>query len=306
MEIAQRAKKLQELLATAGIEVKNGKIAKEDLEKALEIAASIPLDKALYESQADTEDEISLVWSTDDVLSRAAERKINLSKDEARSILKDIEDNHNANVGVNWDVIDAQTDHYLGEKKTRTISSSAKLFKFSQLTPEAQKVAVKDYLDGWLETHPDEKDEVDLEWAREGCQDTEDEVMYTEDGMPSGEDPPEDETTATASVDDVDLEDLFNGIDNTFITLISETDSADKKKFGLLAGMSVDAIDSLNDVVKKAMEEAVVPGPKDLEKIKAVLAAVPKMEFNKNFTGDEEFVSKQYIDDLLKALAEIS
>jgi hypothetical protein len=31
-----------------------------------------------------------------------------------------------------------------------------KTFKFSELSKEAQEKAIKDYMDGWLETHPDD------------------------------------------------------------------------------------------------------------------------------------------------------
>lgn len=45
-------------------------------------------------------------WSVQDVLDRAEELGVELTKTEARDILSTIIYRHDANIGINWDVID--------------------------------------------------------------------------------------------------------------------------------------------------------------------------------------------------------
>ena len=52
---------------------------------------------------SEIETEIQITWSVHDVKSRDS----TLSDDEAIEILLLIRDNHDASIGVNWDVIDA-------------------------------------------------------------------------------------------------------------------------------------------------------------------------------------------------------
>ena len=54
--------------------------------------------------------------------------------------------------------------------------------KYSDLSHTAQKVAQQDYLDGWLETHPEEKNDVDLEWAHDMLTDLDAEHLYSPRG----------------------------------------------------------------------------------------------------------------------------
>lgn len=54
--------------------------------------------------------------------------------------------------------------------------------RFSQLNEQAQEFAAKEYLEGWLETHPEERNELDIQFGYEGCRDTEDEIQYTKLG----------------------------------------------------------------------------------------------------------------------------
>jgi hypothetical protein len=58
-------------------------------------------------------DIISDVWGLDDVLERAKERDINLSKQQAREILHRVDHHKDASIGINWDVLDVHTDGYL-------------------------------------------------------------------------------------------------------------------------------------------------------------------------------------------------
>lgn len=46
-------------------------------------------------------DTISITWHIDDVLNVRPE----LTKDQARSVLRNLDHNHDANIGINWDVI---------------------------------------------------------------------------------------------------------------------------------------------------------------------------------------------------------
>lgn len=54
-------------------------------------------------------------------------------------------------------------------------------YTFEQLSVEAQKKACKEYLEGWLVTHPREKNEVDMEWAKQMCE-SDNKTFYNENG----------------------------------------------------------------------------------------------------------------------------
>jgi hypothetical protein len=45
-----------------------------------------------------------------------------------------------------------------------------------------QKKVAKEYLEGWLETHPKDKNTLDLEWATARCRDLNNEVDYSFEG----------------------------------------------------------------------------------------------------------------------------
>lgn len=47
-------------------------------------------------------DEISIIWSTEDVLCVRPD----LTKDQARKVLYEIDHSHDATIGINWEVID--------------------------------------------------------------------------------------------------------------------------------------------------------------------------------------------------------
>jgi len=50
--------------------------------------------------------EISIGWSTEDVLQRAKDNDVKLTEDEANSILLEIQRDYDAEVGINWETID--------------------------------------------------------------------------------------------------------------------------------------------------------------------------------------------------------
>jgi hypothetical protein len=60
-------------------------------------------------------DQISIVWCTEDVLHTAEEMNIELTTDQAREILGLLDRNHDANIGISWDVISSMIDIYLRE-----------------------------------------------------------------------------------------------------------------------------------------------------------------------------------------------
>lgn len=51
-------------------------------------------------------DKIADVWSIEEVKERAEENGITITDDEARDILVQLDDDYDANDGINWEVID--------------------------------------------------------------------------------------------------------------------------------------------------------------------------------------------------------
>jgi len=47
------------------------------------------------------DDEIAIIWSVEDVMQECNW----LSKDEALDVLHDLKHNHDANIGINWEVV---------------------------------------------------------------------------------------------------------------------------------------------------------------------------------------------------------
>lgn len=62
--------------------------------------------------------EVAFHWCADDIKGRAKERGIfNLTDKMAGDVLVALKNNHDASIGVNWDVIDIWTDNVLGLTK---------------------------------------------------------------------------------------------------------------------------------------------------------------------------------------------
>ena len=57
-------------------------------------------------------EKIKITWHVDDILMRAEEKEIDLSKDKALTILHDLKDDHDASIGINWEVIDCRLEDY--------------------------------------------------------------------------------------------------------------------------------------------------------------------------------------------------
>jgi hypothetical protein len=59
---------------------------------------------------------IAIYWSSEDVLQLAEwKHGIELTENQADEILENIKHTHDANVGINWDVIDCHISMYLEE-----------------------------------------------------------------------------------------------------------------------------------------------------------------------------------------------
>ena len=56
---------------------------------------------------------ITITWHIDDVLSRAKETDMDITEEQAKDILQSIKHNHDASIGINWDVIDSHLESYI-------------------------------------------------------------------------------------------------------------------------------------------------------------------------------------------------
>tara|TARA_B100000035_G_scaffold84545_1_gene71017 strand:+ start:423 stop:620 length:198 start_codon:yes stop_codon:yes gene_type:complete len=59
---------------------------------------------------------ISIIWHVDDVLAQASQRDIKISREKAIDLLHRMDAKHDANIGINWEVIDCYLDMYLKEE----------------------------------------------------------------------------------------------------------------------------------------------------------------------------------------------
>ena len=66
-------------------------------------------DKLIDESKSDS---IAIVWHVDDVLDQCP----TLSRDEALEVLHALKYKHDANIGINWEVIESVAQSYYPEK----------------------------------------------------------------------------------------------------------------------------------------------------------------------------------------------
>lgn len=72
--------------------------------------------KEVYDAAEEYFKDVVLIgWGVDDITSRAADRDIALSDDAARNVLETMYHRHDANIGINWDVVDENTDAVLSE-----------------------------------------------------------------------------------------------------------------------------------------------------------------------------------------------
>jgi hypothetical protein len=78
------------------------------LEAAIELCGGYDkVRKYIDEKNAD----ISIIWNVEDVMTRANERHIPITYDQAYTILTNMKRRHDATLGINWDVIDCHIDN---------------------------------------------------------------------------------------------------------------------------------------------------------------------------------------------------
>lgn len=66
---------------------------------------------------------VSFKWHTTDVQWRARDSGIELTVEQSNEILDQIKRYHDAEIGVNWDVIDANIDMYLADQEKKNASN---------------------------------------------------------------------------------------------------------------------------------------------------------------------------------------
>jgi hypothetical protein len=86
------------------------------------IEVNIPAGRSIAEAKLAVEryfskDWISEWWHIDDVIEQAENNDEQLTKDEAREVLKLIDKNHDCEVGINWDVIDSWVDFVVQQRE---------------------------------------------------------------------------------------------------------------------------------------------------------------------------------------------
>lgn len=63
------------------------------------------LDSLIEDYYSDT-DRIAILWGKDDVVHRAKEIEVEITDDDALDVLQRLENDHDCNIGITWDVID--------------------------------------------------------------------------------------------------------------------------------------------------------------------------------------------------------
>jgi hypothetical protein len=67
-------------------------------------------------------EDVAAIWSILDVQYQAKERDLELTDIEAKDILDDMYHNHDATIGINWDVIDCYLDLFEQEKENAQVN----------------------------------------------------------------------------------------------------------------------------------------------------------------------------------------
>ena len=79
----------------------------EALQKAGLLKTCVTLDRAEQcLRKACWSDQIAIVWALQDVLDQARQLKVNITKAQAREVLHRLQEKHDANQGINWDILD--------------------------------------------------------------------------------------------------------------------------------------------------------------------------------------------------------
>jgi hypothetical protein len=70
-----------------------------------------------FESQNKESKTIAIKWSTEDVLWQADNLDIELTKEQAEDILESLGENHDASIGINWDVIASYIEAFISKDR---------------------------------------------------------------------------------------------------------------------------------------------------------------------------------------------
>ena len=62
------------------------------------------------------DEHISILWNVEDVQTQAAVRKLKLTKEECREVLDACLNQHDANIGISWDILDHHICHLFGSR----------------------------------------------------------------------------------------------------------------------------------------------------------------------------------------------
>jgi hypothetical protein len=92
------------------------------------IEVNIPAGRSIAEAKLAVErhfskDWMAEWWHIDDVIEQAENQGEQLTEKQAREVLKLIEENHDCEVGINWDVVDHWVEHVVGVSKAETIEA---------------------------------------------------------------------------------------------------------------------------------------------------------------------------------------
>lgn len=71
--------------------------------------------KEFFKTKKEIIKEIKIVWSIEDVLSRRSD----LTEEQASKVLVELENSHNAEIGINWEVIDTTAEILYPDKNKK-------------------------------------------------------------------------------------------------------------------------------------------------------------------------------------------
>lgn len=71
----------------------------------------------IYKYGEKQERTISIVWSIEDVYERAEHCQVELTEKEALEVLSNLKNKHDAEIGINWDVIDSMISYIVADSQ---------------------------------------------------------------------------------------------------------------------------------------------------------------------------------------------
>ena len=111
------------------------------------------------------------IWTIDDVLGRAKERGIAVTKEQAEGIVDRMDRRHNAELGINWDTIDAYLDDLIEDERleleefsTQFLEALGDSHEAKELTENLTKEFFENFkksgldFEDWFETYGKPKD----------------------------------------------------------------------------------------------------------------------------------------------------